>query len=60
MPARLDGTGWELRALQMEWWPILRRWLEHLEWMSTRLHDTGRKLRTLLMGKVEAGPELTR
>jgi hypothetical protein len=59
VPARLDGTGWELRALPMGWWPVPGWWLEHLGWwleylerMSTRFHDTGRKLRALPMGKV--------
>jgi len=60
MDARLDGTGWALRALQMGWRPVLGRWLEqqlgwwleHLEWMPARLDDTGWKMRTLPMGKV--------
>jgi len=61
----LDGTGWELRALQMEWWPVLGWWLErlgwwleYLEWMPTRLHDSGRKLRTLPIWKVRQAANL--
>ena len=66
----MDGTGREVRALQMEWWPVLGWWrlgwwlehlgwrLEHLEWMPTRLHDTGRKLRALPMGKVRQAANL--
>jgi hypothetical protein len=23
MPARLDGTGWKMRPVQMGWWPVL-------------------------------------
>jgi len=74
VPARLDGTGWEVRALQMEWWPVLGWrlehlgwwlehlgwWLEHLEWMPTRLPDTRWKLRALPMGKVRQAGELAK
>src|SRR5215471_21170126 len=40
MPAGVDGSGRKLRALQRSG----RWWLEHPEWMPTRLHRTGWKL----------------
>src|SRR5690348_9624018 len=36
----------------------LGRWLEHRGWMPTRLHETGRKLRSLPMGKVRQAANL--
>ena len=33
----LDGTRWEVRALQMGWWPVLGRWPEHLGWWLEHL-----------------------
>jgi len=66
MDARLDGTGWALRALQMGWRPVLGRWLEqqlgwwleHLEWMPTRLDGAGWKMRALSIRTVRQAANL--
>src|SRR6516165_493837 len=40
------------RLSRLGWWPRLGWWLEHLEWMPTRLDGAGWKMRTLPMGTV--------
>ena len=55
MPAGVDGSGRKLRTLQRSG----RWWLEHPEWMPTRLHRTGWKLRALPIWKVNTGRKLT-
>ena len=54
MPAGVDGSGRKLRTLQRSG----RWWLEYPEWMPTRLHGTGRKLRALPIWKVRQAAKL--